>query len=94
MPEIASKMNFADSVTVQLDNARPHVDKGNIQLLNDFSDTLMPEITIICQPPQTPKVNVNDLGFFHSLSKRCQKSECNSLEIIRNSGSFVVVPHR
>ena len=30
MPEIASKMNFADSVTVQLDNARPHVGKDNI----------------------------------------------------------------
>ena len=48
--------------TVQLDNARPHVGKDNIQILNDFGDTMTPEITIICQPPQSPEVNVNDLG--------------------------------
>ena len=62
MPEIASKMNFADSVTIQLDNARPYVGKENIQLLNDFGDTLTPEITIICQPPQSPEVNVKNMN--------------------------------
>ena len=59
--------------------------KDNIQLLNDFGDTLTPEITIICQPPQSPEINVSDLVFFHSLSKRCQKSECNSLDELWNN---------
>ena len=60
-------------------SARPHVGKDNIQLLNDFGDTFTPEITIICQQPLSPEVNV------HSLSKRCQKSECNSLDELWNN---------
>ena len=80
IPQICRLMPWADQVHIQQDNAKPHVGKGNVARINQFGDLQHPIITLINQPPQSPELNVNDLGLFHSLSKRTQKTVSNSLD--------------
>lgn len=80
MPAVSDKMCWCKNVYIQMDNARPHIGKNNVQKLNDFGDSIIPTITVTNQPAQSPELNVNDIGFFHSLSKRCQKNMCTNLD--------------
>lgn len=80
IPQICKKMYWCQTVYIQMDNARPHVGKNNVEKLNDFGDNLNPTITVMNQPAQSPDLNINDIGFFNSLNKRCQKSTCNDLD--------------
>ena len=76
---IREKMAWADKVTVQFDNARPHTadtvtkhlkiaakDKG----LNGKSRV---PIEIMDQVPQSPDTNCNDLGFYASMDSHMPK---------------------
>lgn len=82
MPIVSNKMNWCKNVFIQMDNARPHVGKNNVQKLNDFGDSLIPTVTVTNQPTQSPDLNINDIGLFHSLNKRIQKSMCNNLDAL------------
>lgn len=79
IPAITNKMSFTDSVVIQIDNAPPHTGKNNVQRLNDFEKDEEPSISIICQPAQSPDLNVNDLGFYHSLCSVVEKSDKQDL---------------
>ena len=46
IPSISSKMSHLDYVTIQVDNATPHVEKKNLERLNDFGDTQTPVVTV------------------------------------------------
>lgn len=80
MPAICNKMQWCQNVIIQMDNARPHVGKKNVERLNDFGDRLVPRITTINQPAQSPDLNANDLGFFNSLNKRCLRNKFQNFE--------------
>lgn len=84
IPSIKRKMNFASNVTIQQDNARPHVGKNNVSKLNGVDG-----ITVINQPANSPELNVNDLGFFHSLLATVEKhgkTSCEELwQVIQDS---------
>lgn len=82
MPAVSNRMYWCQNIFIQIDNARPHVGKNNVQKLNDFGDTLNPTVTVVNQPAQSPELNINDLGFFHSLNKRCQKHLPNNLDVL------------
>ena len=76
---------WANHVFMQQDNAKPHVDHNNVACINHFGDMQHPIITLVNQPPQSPELNVNDLGFFYSLSKAVQKSNSNTLDELWNT---------
>jgi hypothetical protein len=65
---------------IQQDGARPHTADGTIDELiaAGTGDGWTP--LIITQPPNSPDVNINDLGFFHSLKTDIKKicSHCTS----------------
>ena len=85
IPAIRISMPWADTIVLQQDNAKPHIGKHNVERINDFGDSGSPNITLINQPPQSPEVNINDLGFFHSLSKRTQKYSYSNLDELWNN---------
>ena len=64
----------------QQDGARPHTADGTIEELiaAGTGDGWTP--LIITQPPNSPDVNINDLGFFHSLKTDIRKicTHCTS----------------
>jgi len=74
-PAIRDRMPWARSVVVQVDNASPHTGKHTIEKLNNTPtpENSRTQITVVCQPSQSPDTNANDLGFFHSLQKRVEK---------------------
>lgn len=82
IPEVCHKMPWSNHIFIQQDNAPPHVGNNTVQRLNDFGDTQHPVVTIINQPPQSPELNLNDLGFFHSLSKRAHKHPTTNLDAL------------
>lgn len=60
-PEGASKDIF-----IQQDNARPHIRDNDI----DFRDAASQQgfnIHLVQQPPNSPDLNVNDLGWFRAI---------------------------
>jgi hypothetical protein len=70
-PLIRSRFAEAPRVILQMDNASPHVGKGNFEalerVLNDEDEK--PFIEIKFQPPNSPDLNLNDLGVFHALAQ-------------------------
>ena len=73
---IREKMLWATCVTVQQDNATPHVKKGNADILKAAGEPPAaggPRIVTIEQPPRSPDTNVNDLAFFNSLGAKVSK---------------------
>ena len=80
IPAIRDNISFLNSVTIQQDNAKPHIGKNNVSRLNEQGAMALPYVTVSNQPAQSPEFNLDDLGFFHSLSKKCLKSEAHSLD--------------
>jgi hypothetical protein len=70
-PTIRSTFVDAPRVMLQMDNASPHVGKGNFQGLEEAlnREGNKPYIEIKFQPPNSPDLNLNDLGVFHALSQ-------------------------
>jgi hypothetical protein len=62
-----------EEVLVQMDNASPHTGHHMIQNLEENCVLLNKKIKYITQPPNSPDLNVNDLCFFNSLSKRADR---------------------
>jgi hypothetical protein len=71
-PLIRAQFSAAELVVLQLDNAPGHVGKGNIddieRAVNKYDES--PTIKIVFQPPNSPDLNLNDLGLFHSMQKK------------------------
>jgi hypothetical protein len=59
-------------VIIQQDGASPHVGRGNIEYFNQEGRKDGWKIQVVTQPPQSPDLNVNDLGFFRSLKCRVE----------------------
>jgi hypothetical protein len=70
-PTIRSAFADAPRVILQMDNASPHVGKGNFEGLQEVlnGEGEQPFIEIKFQPPNSPDLNLNDLGVFHALSQ-------------------------
>ena len=65
---------------IQQDGARPHTAEGSVEdlIAAGTGDDWTP--IIITQPPNSPDLNINDLGFFHSLKTNVRLicSHCTS----------------
>lgn len=75
IPAIQDKLSWENKVWVQIDSAPPHVGLNGINHLNDHCRQLTkPKIEFFTQPPQSPDLNANDLGFFNSIKKNIDQS--------------------
>jgi len=66
-----------EPIIIQFDGAGPHKGKGNLENLNRIGKLFGWNIQFIIQPPQSPDLNVNDLGFFRSLKMRVNNLKNN-----------------
>jgi len=74
VPACLEKMSWAKQITIQMDNARPHVGGGLFERLNAWGATLKPKVAFIMQPANSPDTNLNDLCFFNSLASAVSKT--------------------
>jgi transposase len=74
-------------VIIQQDGASPHVGRGNIEYFNQEGRKDGWKIQVVTQPPQSPDLNVNDLGFFRSLKCRVEtlKDGANNMDELYDS---------
>jgi hypothetical protein len=75
-------------VLIQQDNARPHPSIHDPELLREGSQDGL-SIRLTCQPPNSPDMNVLDLGFFRSIQslqhQRSPRSIDELIEAVRQS---------
>jgi hypothetical protein len=74
VPACPEKMSWAKQITIQMDNARPHMGGGLFDKLNTWGATLKPKVAFIMQPANSPDTNLNDLCFFSSLASAVSKT--------------------
>ena len=74
-------------IWIQQDGAKPHTKKGTVRDLEKAGSShrsVQAEnrwtVKIYTQPPSSPDLNVNDLGFFASLKSECRDMETYVLE--------------
>ena len=83
---IREKMGWANRVTVQYDNARPHTSNRVTQYLTAAGSAIAPNgstrvpIDIMPQPAQSPDTNTNDLGFYASIDSRMPRKRSFNLD--------------
>lgn len=70
LPAIAEKLQWADTVTVQLDSAGGHRIGESVEYLNALGAISHPPTTFRTQPCRGPDTNTLDLGIWNSLSSR------------------------
>ncbi|KAF0750291.1 hypothetical protein AaE_006765, partial [Aphanomyces astaci] len=68
-----------DRIFIQQDNARPHIAVDDALFVQAATEGGW-NIKLMCQPPQSPDLNVLDLGFFNSIQSLQQQMECRSME--------------
>jgi len=69
LPAINSKRPLnerANVIKIQQDNAKPHLSPTDNQFLH-AAQVLNLNVQLTCQPPNSPDLNILDLGFFHSI---------------------------
>ena len=70
IPEIRKRVPFAPNFKIQQDNARPHIGHDNVSRIKEATG-----VTIVNQPPQSPELNINNLGLWRSLSPHVESHE-------------------
>ena len=75
------------TIWIQQDGAKPHTKKGTVrdsEKAGSSPTSVQAEnrwiVRICTQPPSSPYLNVNDLGFFASLKAECRDMETYVLE--------------
>ena len=83
-PEDASK-----TIYIQQDNAKPHI-LNNDPIFWEAANQDAFKIHLVQQPPNSPDINVLDLGFFRSIqSLQHQKAAYNYTQLVREvTGAF------
>jgi len=97
LPAIVEKCPIAmlnAGVSIQQDNAPAHIRNDDADFLAAVQATGV-DVKIYCQPPNSPDLNVLDLGFFNSLqsivSKEATKNKELLIEVVKKG--FVNYPH-
>ena len=68
-------INEVSTLSILMDNAKPHIGKKNIDKLNEWGSSHGFEIKVDLQPPQSPDLNGLDLSIFRGLSKWAYKTK-------------------
>ncbi|XP_021839791.2 uncharacterized protein [Spinacia oleracea] len=86
LPTIRAKWpaNACKTIWIQQDNARPHIFPNDPEFLEEANKYGF-DIHLICQPAQSPDLNVLDLGFFRGIqSLQHQKFPKNVTELVQS----------
>ncbi|XP_074319613.1 uncharacterized protein LOC141656565 [Silene latifolia] len=88
------KIGSSKHISIQQDNARPHI-KNNDPEFMVVANSDGFKIELIFQPPNSPDLNVNDLGYFRALQSLLSKQAAKSVDELCNSvmQSFVNYTH-
>jgi hypothetical protein len=80
LPAIGEKFPDLDSpLVVQQDNAGPHVQANHPDFIEE-ANSMGINISLRCQPPNSPDFNVLDLGFFNSIQSLQQQKSANTID--------------
>ncbi|KAH0678103.1 hypothetical protein KY284_019188 [Solanum tuberosum] len=86
LPAIRSKWPASDSnilIFIQQDNARPHIGVNDLEFVEAAKKDGF-DIRLCFQPPNSPDLNVLDLGFFRAIqSLQYQKAPSNVDELVK-----------
>ena len=74
----------SEELIIQQDNARPHIDPDDRHFLAEASKFGF-RIRLQPQPPNSPDMNVCDLGFFHSIQSKQHENSSNSIQELRDA---------
>ncbi|KAL6568026.1 hypothetical protein OROHE_003710 [Orobanche hederae] len=96
IPAIKAKWPLTESgnIIIQQDNARPHIQDSDPEFrVAAESDGF--NIHLVCQPPNSPDLNVNDLGWFRALqSLQVETASYNVDELVEAvATSFLNLQH-
>ncbi|KAH9191839.1 hypothetical protein AeNC1_006185 [Aphanomyces euteiches] len=72
---------YSKTIKLQQDNASPHVQVDNVDILQAGHSGGF-RISVVCQPPNSPDLNVLDLGFFQALQSNQIKRDAISIDDI------------
>ncbi|KAH6834306.1 hypothetical protein C2S53_004669 [Perilla frutescens var. hirtella] len=78
-PPFASKVIY-----IQQDNAKPHIKDSDL-IFREASNTDGFEFTLVQQPPNSPNLNVNDLGWFRSIQSLQTEIETHTVDELVNA---------
>lgn len=54
--------NCSNHIAIQQDNVKPHINDNDMDFINDDQSDGF-HISLVNQPPNSPDLNINDLGF-------------------------------
>jgi hypothetical protein len=66
-------------IYIQQDNAKPHI-YPNDEVFEQACASQFLDVEIYNQPPNSPDLNINDLGFFRALQSKQLEHTCNNLD--------------
>jgi hypothetical protein len=69
------------SIFIQQDNARPHLSLHDKLFCDDVKQDGF-DIRLVCQPANSPDLNILDLGFFNSLQSTQLKNHVEQYQIL------------
>ncbi|XP_074293170.1 uncharacterized protein LOC141620117 [Silene latifolia] len=81
LPAIKAKWpaNYSKNILIQQDNARPHINNVDADFRKHANEDEW-NIQFSYQPPNSPDLNVLDLGFFRAIQSLQQKEKSNTLQ--------------
>ena len=85
--EKGPRCNRGMAIKIQQDNARPHITANNPVFLERVA-TMELNITLVQQPPNSPDLNVLDLGYFSAIQALQQQQRQASIDGLVESVEF------
>ncbi|ETV70187.1 hypothetical protein H257_14220 [Aphanomyces astaci] len=81
IPAIRAKLPAGETkcVKIQQDNARPHVSAKDPTVAAAYKADAW-DMEIVCQPPNSPDMNVLDLGFFRAIQTLQERHNCLTVQ--------------
>ncbi|KAK9664370.1 hypothetical protein RND81_14G036800 [Saponaria officinalis] len=80
IPTIKAKwpLDASGKIWIQQDNAKPHISPKDLDFLEVAKSDGF-DMELICQPPNSPDLNILDLGFFRSIQSLQHKKSSKSI---------------
>ena len=67
------------TIKIQQDNAQPHISPMDVEFCNAV-EALDLNVQLVCQPPNSPNMNVLDLGFFNAIQSLQHKAAPRNID--------------
>ena len=69
-------------IKIQQDNAGPHINPNNETWRENVqnAETFGWKIKLLCKPPNSPDLNIDDLGFFRAIDSLQQRKRAETID--------------